>query len=136
SRMTLRAQPVPLRTQAQTVRLMAVRTCDPRTIHLALRERAVFVDFLEDLTVGVVQPVVEQRRQVIVEKTVAGPRIRRDRSPPRMAGGARVQLSVRARRPGPVLGRCLCVAEGPGAPGDAVAVHDETIRRTLGPSTW
>jgi hypothetical protein len=68
----LKAQRVAVGVQLQRVAVVAVSAGDVASIHLGLQERAVDVDLVEDLAVGVVQPLAQQRRQIVVEQTLVG----------------------------------------------------------------
>ena len=62
---------LPSRPQLQAVRVVAVRTGDARLEHAALQERAVFVDLVEDLAVGMIEAGIEQVGHVGIEERMA-----------------------------------------------------------------
>ncbi len=64
----LSAQGIAGRLQREAVRIVTVAARDPLAVHAALEERAVDVDLLEDLPVGVVEPLVEEPWPVRVEQ--------------------------------------------------------------------
>ena len=65
--MTLQADAIAGEFQFQAVWLMTVTAGHPGVMHLALYERAVDVDFVLDLTVGVVQALVQESGQVVIQ---------------------------------------------------------------------
>ena len=72
-KMALRAQGVALGEQCQAVRFVAVAAGHAFPVHLALHERAVDVHLAEDLPVGVVEPLCQQRGNKRVEQRLTGP---------------------------------------------------------------
>jgi len=60
-RVTLQADAVPGRAKFRRVRLVAVAAGDAGREHFALAERAVVVDLVEHLSVGVIEPARERR---------------------------------------------------------------------------
>ena len=54
------------------MRVVAIATGDARSEHLALLERAVIVDFIEHLPVGVIEPSAEHRDDVGVGEPLPG----------------------------------------------------------------
>src|SRR5690606_28338695 len=80
---------VALRPQAGRVRVVAVGAGDALGIHSRLQERAVLVDLVEDLAVGVVEPGAQLREVVGVCVGRAGQGVARAvRLAPRVAAGA------------------------------------------------
>jgi hypothetical protein len=65
---TLEAELVPFAHQSETVAVVTVAAADPLRVHPALQERAVDVDLVADLTVGVIEALAEERRQHVVEQ--------------------------------------------------------------------
>ena len=57
---------------AEAVRVVAVAADHARAVHPALEERAPHVDLVEDLTVRVVQALLEERGAVAIEESVSG----------------------------------------------------------------
>ena len=106
----LETEVVALELELHAVRVVAVRTAHVVGVHLGLGERAPDIDLVEDLAVGVVEALVEDRRQVAVEK-------RRGRVVPvaelraaRMARGAELDLLLR---------------------GDVTGTNDQTVIRKI-----
>ena len=66
--MALRAEPIALFAERQTMRLMAIGTGDTCMIHTALDERAIFEHFAIDLTIGMIEARFEQCWQIGIEK--------------------------------------------------------------------
>ena len=60
--------PFPGARRLQAVRVVAVAARHAGRVHAALQERPVLVDLVVDLAVGVIEPRVEQRRQVRVHE--------------------------------------------------------------------
>src|SRR3954451_1189743 len=69
--MALQADAVARETERGAVWLMAVAAGDPRRKHLALLERAVVVDLVLHLPVGMVEPAAERRDAMCVRKPSA-----------------------------------------------------------------
>ena len=65
--MTPCAESVALGSQLQAVRVVAIAARDPGPVHLALQERAIDVDLILDLTVGVIEILGQQRDPIVVE---------------------------------------------------------------------
>src|SRR4051812_17641140 len=63
-RMTLRAGIVTRKPQLGTMWIVTIAAGDAGREHLALLERAVVVDLVEHLTVGVIEPAAERRNHV------------------------------------------------------------------------
>ena len=66
--MALRAEPIALLAQCQTVRLMAIGAGDTGMIHAALNEGTIFEHFAIDLTIGMIEARFEQCWQIGIEK--------------------------------------------------------------------
>ena len=49
----------------EVVRVVAIGAAHALRVHLALQKRSVLVDLVQDLPVGVVETLVEQRRAVV-----------------------------------------------------------------------
>src|SRR6266566_5854016 len=69
--MALRTEAIALGQQLRAVRVVTVRAGDAGGMHAALQERAVLVDLAVDLSVGVIETRLEQRRQIAVEVGLA-----------------------------------------------------------------
>ena len=93
--MTLGAQRVASGPQIEAMRVMAVRAAHAGRVHPALYERTIDVDLVHDLPVRVVQPLAQERGQVVVEQRAAVGRDRGQRLSTRMAGGAGVDFDRR-----------------------------------------
>ena len=91
----LQAEAVALEVQLQRVAVVAVAAAHLARVHLALQERPVDVDLVEDLTVRVVQPLAQQRRQVGVEQLTAGVVVVAQLGAAAMAGRAQLHLLAR-----------------------------------------
>ena len=89
--MALRAEPIALRAERQTVRLMAIGAGDASMIHATLDERAVFEHFAVDLPVGMIEAGLKQSGQIGIEKRCAYRGILCDLAAG-MASGANVEL--------------------------------------------
>ena len=79
--------------QLERMRLVAVRTRDALRVHLALHERAPVVDLVAHLAVVPVQPVVEQREPVRVQRRPAVDVVVRQAARAAMAAGAHFDLA-------------------------------------------
>ena len=90
--MALRAEPIALLAERQTVRLMAIGAGDSGMIHAALDERAIFERLAVDLPIDMIEAGLEQRGQVGIEEIHACGRIFCDHLAARMATGAYVEL--------------------------------------------
>jgi hypothetical protein len=62
--MTLEAEVVALLEQLKAVHVMAIAAAHIIAVHLALHERSVDVNLLENLTVRVVQTIAQHRREL------------------------------------------------------------------------
>ena len=78
--------------------IVAVRAGNARRIHTALQERAIDIHFIEDLPVGEVQALIEQRRQVRVRQRRAVLVLRRNDAAARMASVMRMARSTPLQR--------------------------------------
>ncbi len=76
----------------QPMRVMTIATDDAGRVHLALQERAPDVDFVEDLTVRVVQTLFEQGGAIAIEEGL-GREAFGDLRAARVAGGADFDLA-------------------------------------------
>src|SRR5262245_7832573 len=138
--MALPADSVGRRAQPRAVRFVAIAAGHARREHLALLERAVVVDLVAHLPVGMVEPARQRRDDMRLRQRPAGNPILRKLAAARMAqaagldflaqrGGRDAALAVagaRIDRPGDVaplvepddqsLGRVFCSAERPPAP--------------------
>ena len=90
--MALRAEPIALRAERQTVRLMAIGAGDAGMIHAALDERAIFEHFAVDLPIGMIEAGLKQRGQIGIEESRAYGGILCDHLAAGMASGANVEL--------------------------------------------
>jgi hypothetical protein len=90
--MALRAEPIALLAERQTVRLMAIGAGDSGMIHAALDERAIFEHLAVDLPIGMIEAGLKQRGQVGIEEIRACGRIFCDHLAARMATSANVEL--------------------------------------------
>src|SRR5512132_2558370 len=91
-RVALQADAVSLGAQARGVRLVAIAAGHALGVHPALHERAVLVDFVADLAVGLVEARLEQCREVGVRQRLAARRLLRELAAPRVAARAGVDL--------------------------------------------
>ena len=69
--MALRAEPIALRAERQTMRLMAIGAGDAGLIHAALDERTIFEHFAIDLPIGMIEAGLKQGRQIGIEERSA-----------------------------------------------------------------
>ncbi len=92
----LGAQIVPLEVKLQAVNVVAIAAAHVVPEHLALHERAVDVHLVQDLAVGVIEPLLEHGRHDVVEKVRPGVVVVAQHRPPRVAGGAELDLLARA----------------------------------------
>src|SRR5208283_5027978 len=90
--MALRTEPIALRAERQTMRLMAIGAGDAGMIHAALHERAIFEHLAIDLTIGVIEAGLKQRGQIGIEESRARARILRDHLAAGVAAGANIEL--------------------------------------------
>src|SRR5690606_4406074 len=104
----LQAEPVARYSNAAAVRVVAVRARHQVRVHLALQERARYVDFLANLAVRVVETLGE-RAQVVAREIVGRDVTVRELGPQRMASRAyldlRTQCEVDFIRDGQALRR-------------------------------
>jgi len=143
-RVTLHADAVTGGARLRCVRLVAIAAGDAGSEHPALLERAVIVDLIAHLPVGLIEPAREQRDDVGVGERAAGHPILGKRAAARVTpaagfdllahrGGREVAVGVAARSVDPpdteangkTLLRVIVLAEGPPAllgarPGDVV----------------
>src|SRR6187397_3283204 len=92
------------------MRLMAVAAGDAQREHLALLERAVVVDLVAHLPVGIVEPTRERRNDVRIRKPPARHPILGKLTAPRMAKPAGLDLLAQLRRreiPSRISGACI-----------------------------
>src|SRR5262249_39288016 len=90
--MALGAHGVARGTEPEAMWLVAVRAGHAGTEHAALHERPVLIDLTQDLSIGMIERRVEERRHVGVEERAAR-RIKVDqRAPARMAAGTRLHF--------------------------------------------
>ena len=97
-RMTLQANAVTGRAQLRAVRLVAIAAGDAGRKHPALLERAVIVDFVEHLPVGVIAPAGERRDPVRVGKPPAWNPVLGESGAARVAEAAGLDLLAQQRR--------------------------------------
>ena len=97
---TLQAQRVVFQHGFHRVHVVAVAAAHVALVHLALRERAVNVDLVEDLAVGEVQALVEQARQEGVHEGAAVVVEIAHRGAPRVARRAQLDVLARAQAGG------------------------------------
>jgi hypothetical protein len=90
--MALRAEPIALLTERQTVRLMAIGAGDAGMIHATLDERAIFEHLAVDLTIGMIETGIKQGGQVGIEESRAYWRILCDHLAARVATGTNVEF--------------------------------------------
>src|SRR5262245_31075880 len=79
------------------MRLMAVATGNPTGEHFALLERAVIVDLIAHLAVGVIETPTQRRDAVSIGKPLSGYPILRDGAAARMAQAASLDLLAQRR---------------------------------------
>src|SRR4051812_15430909 len=87
-RMALQADAVAREPQCGAVRLMAVAGGDARREHPALLERAVVIDLVEHLPIGVIEPAAKRRDPMRVREPLARNPILGERAPTRMTEAA------------------------------------------------
>ncbi len=80
--------------QFQSMRLMAITTCDPSVIHLALQKRSVDIHFILNLSVLIVQPLFKEGGQMRFKYMFPMLIIIIDGPTPRMAPGTGVYLGM------------------------------------------
>jgi len=83
--------------ESRRVRIVTIGAGDTRPVHLALQERCIDIDLLQNLSVGIVKAFIEQRRQVCVGQGPAKLIVRRYHTPPRMTAAAGLRLRKRVR---------------------------------------
>ena len=111
--MALRAEPIALRAERQTVRLVAIGAGDAGMIHAALDERAIFEHFAVDLPIGMIEAGLEQGGQIGIEK--------------RRACGGSFAITLR-REWHPAQTSSSCEFNGSDALGDAgLGVHSPLV---------
>ena len=98
-RMALRAHRIAVSTQFLGVRVVAIAAGHALAVHLALQPRTPHEDFVALLAVGVVQARCQHRRQVVVEKRLAGLVALGDLGATGVAPGADLDLAVGAAAP-------------------------------------
>ena len=108
------AHAVALGPQARGVRVVAVGARNAARVHAALQERAVLVVLVEDLPVGLVEPLVEEGHAVRLREGLAGTPVLADLRAPRVAPPAALDLRARVARSGEPCDRSTGV-ERPGA---------------------
>jgi len=108
------AHAVALGPQARGVRVVAVGARNAARVHAALQERAVLVVLVEDLPVGLVEPLVEEGHAVRLREGLAGTPVLADLRAPRVAPPAALDLRARVARSGEPRDRSSSV-EPPGA---------------------
>ena len=91
----LQAQRVTVGTGSPSVRLVAVHAGHALLGHAALPERAVLEHLVQLLPVRVVEPGLEQAREVMVEEGLPGYECGRQLTATRVTGGAHVRLAAR-----------------------------------------
>ena len=94
----LQADAVAGRAQLGAVRLVAIAAGDAGREHLALLERAVIVDLVEHLPVGVIEPAPERRDHVGVGQRAARDPVLRERAAAGVAEAAGLDLLANERR--------------------------------------
>src|SRR5262249_27401062 len=130
-RVTLHADAVAGRAQRRRVRLVAVAAGDAGREHLALLERAVIVDLVLHLAIGVIEPAREGRDQMRVRKPPPGNPVLGELAATRMAKSAGLDLLAQQRR-GEVAGGVprLWIAS-PDDIAPFVETNQQTLRRML-----
>jgi hypothetical protein len=97
--MALETDAIARGSQLQAVQFVAIAACNTRVEHATLQEGAVFVDLVAKLAIRKVKIVVEERHAVSVPDRGAQCDVGPDRSAPRVAMGASLNLtSCLARR--------------------------------------
>src|SRR6516225_3777947 len=126
-RVTLHADAVAGRAQLRRVRLVAVAAGDAGREHLALLERAVIVDLVLHLAIGVIEPAREGRDQMRVRKPSPGNPVLGELAATGMAKPAGLDLLAQQRR-GEVAGGIPRLRV---APPDDIATFVETNDEAL-----
>ena len=103
AQMTLQTEVVALELELQAVGIVAVAAADIVVEHLALHERPVDVDLVEDLPVGVIQALVKGRRGHVLQHGNIRMVVAPQDHPPRVTGSAQIDQV-----------RCLQVTGGHG----------------------
>ena len=85
---------VPCLLQSRRVGVVAVGATNPLSVHLALDERAVNVNLVEDLTVGMIRMLHEQFIGEVVVEVFTWPEIGMYDAASRMALGAGLDLDI------------------------------------------
>ena len=97
-RVTLQADAVTGRAQLRAVRLVAIAAGDAGREHLALLERAVVVDLVQHLPVGMIEPARERRDDVRVGQRPARNPVLGEFAAARVAQAAGLDLLAHAAR--------------------------------------
>ena len=135
--MTLCAHRVALLAEARAVRIVAVRAGHARAVHRALEERAVLVDLVADLAVGVVARALEEAHAIRLLQRLTRQEVAPDRSAARVTSTTRFHLGARRQRhgaPGDGLTRCERpavagrVLEGDDEPAQGIGARDALAR--------
>jgi hypothetical protein len=117
-RVAAQAHLAPRRAELEAVRVVAVRAGHAPTEHLGLQKRAVFVHLVANLSVGVVETVLQERHAMSATEPPAVDVILGALPAARVAAPAHLDLALRpASRAAPGVGRFR--ADGPG---DAPAI--------------
>ncbi|MNO62954.1 hypothetical protein D3C76_536390 [compost metagenome] len=96
--MTLQAEAVTLDFYLGGMRVVTVATADPGGEHLALGERAVFIDFAVDLTIGVVEAGAQRGWQALIQLRMPRQQADAESLPPAVTEGALLHLALAAQR--------------------------------------
>src|SRR5215469_6747691 len=97
--MALQADAVAGQAKLGGMRFMTIAAGDPGREHLALLERAIIVDLVEHLSVGLIEPVGKQRDRVRIGKRPTGDPILGKLGASRMAQAASLDLLANERGP-------------------------------------
>ena len=92
--MAAHAERIPLGAERRGVRVVTIGAANAALIHLALPERAVFVDFVVDLPVGEVERLAHHLRHELVEERVGQPVRRADPVAAGVTGRTRFDFGV------------------------------------------
>ncbi len=88
------AQSVVAEFYAARMYIVAITTANPLFVHLALQERPVNVDFIENLTVWIVRLTGQQMRREVIVKVFTHHGFDAAANPPRVTRSARVNLAA------------------------------------------
>jgi hypothetical protein len=77
--------------------LMAVMAGHPFLKHFTLKKRSIHIDFIRNLSIGMVQPFFDQGRQIMIKKGLSRLKIFCEKCPAGMTMSTSINLSGRRR---------------------------------------